>query len=195
MEKIILASASPRRKEILEKAGIKFKIITADVDESISADIPPYMAVMQTALKKAVAVAKTVQEGEYIISADTVVCIDGRILGKPKDEADAFEMLATLRGKVHQVLTGVCMMHLLTEHTATFCESTDVYFKEVTDEEILNYIKGGEPMDKAGAYGIQGEGAFLVSKIEGDFQNVVGLPLTRLKEFSKKEFSFTLNEE
>lgn len=149
MDKIILASASPRRREILSEANIKFDIITADIDESMDENIEPYLSVQQIALKKAAAVAKKIRGKAYIISADTVVCIDGKILGKPHDEDEAYKMLTMLSGNVHEVLTGVCVMQLPCCKAATFYEKTKVYFNKVTHEQILDYINSGEPLDKA----------------------------------------------
>jgi septum formation protein len=193
MEKIILASASPRRREILEKANIRFDIITADIDESMDDKIAPCLAAQQIALKKAAAVSKKVSGSAYVISADTIVCVEDRVLGKPRDEEEAFEMLTKLSGNSHEVITGVCIMQLPGCKAATFCDRTRVYFNKVSGDEISEYIKSGEPMDKAGAYGIQGKGSFLVSKIEGDYQNVVGLPIDALISFAEKEFSLSLN--
>lgn len=194
MEKIILASASPRRKAILSEAGVEFQIITADIDETMEEGVAPYLAVQQTALKKAAAVAAKYKGEACIISADTVVCIDDSVLGKPESREEAFEFLTRLRGRDHEVLTGVCVMHVPEGRAATFCSRTRVFFKTVSDEQIWEYIDSGEPMDKAGAYGIQGKGAFLVHGIEGDFNNVVGLPFDELADFAKKEFGLCLKK-
>lgn len=180
--KIILASGSPRRKEILENAGYDFEIVTADADESLKSGISPDEAVKYLAELKGDAVRK-VADG-VIISADTVVAFENEILGKPKNEDDAFRMLKLLSGKTHSVYTGVCVQN--GEKKAVFSEKTAVKFYELSDEEIIAYVKTGEPMDKAGAYGIQGKGAVLVEKIEGDYLNVVGLPLARLSRVLKE---------
>ena len=146
---IILASASPRRREILEKANINFKIIVSDADENIN-EKRPDVYVLEIAKRKAAAIEN---ENDIIIAADTAVSVEGRILGKPKDENDAFEMLKLLSGKKHSVYTGVCVRK--NEETVTFCEKSDVYFKKLEDVEICNYIASGEPFGKAGAFAIQ----------------------------------------
>lgn len=193
MKKLILASASPRRKEILENIGLEFDVVVSDTDEgSINGDnLPVSVYVQELALLKASAVAKTGNKKDgLIISADTVVRLDGKILGKPKDKDDAFRMLKMLSGKCHSVFTGVCVMR--TKNAFSVCSSveTKVYFKALSDEQIRTYVESGEPMDKAGAYGIQGLGSILVEKIDGDYFNVVGLPICKLSEILKEEFDF-----
>ena len=181
--KLILASASPRRREILKNAGFEFEVKTSEADETLPDGISPEDAVELLAKLKNEAVRA--ESDTTVISADTIVVCDGKILGKPKDEADAFDMLRTLSGREHFVYTGVCLRK--GEKKTVFFEKTAVYFYELCDSEISAYITTGEPMDKAGAYGIQGNGAVLVKKIDGDYLNVVGLPLARLvrelKEF------------
>ncbi len=179
--KLILASASPRRREILKNAGYKFEVITADADETLPPDISPEQAVKYLAELKNSAVAQN-NDG-IIVSADTVVAVDGKILGKPADEQDAENMLKMLSGRTHSVFTGVSVS--LGNKKTVFCEKTDVTFFDLSEKEILDYIKTGEPMDKAGAYGIQGRGALLVEKINGDYFNVVGLPIARLSRVLK----------
>lgn len=190
---IILASASPRRRDILSNIGVKFGIFTADCDEYIEEGILPFEAVMLLSLKKAAA-ASAYFEGEdkIIIGADTVVVFDNEILTKPKDADDAFLMLKKLSGKVHSVLTGVTLMRTSDAKSETFYEETFVKFKDLTDEEISAYIATGEPLDKAGSYGIQGIGSILIEKIDGDYFNVVGLPVSRLCEKLKNEFGINL---
>lgn len=193
MKKFILASASPRRKEILENIGLEFEVAVSDTDEGQvdAAALPVSVYVQELALLKATSVAKMRKSGdELIISADTVVCIDGEILGKPKDREDAFRMLKMLSGNCHSVFTGICVMN--TKNAFSVCNSveTKVYFRNLSDEQIQSYVESGEPMDKAGAYGIQGLGSVLVEKIDGDYFNVVGLPATKLSEILKKEFDF-----
>lgn len=174
--KLILASASPRRREILKNAGFEFEVKTSEADETIPEGISPEEAVQYLAkIKNEVIEA---DKNTTVISADTIVVCDGEILGKPKDEADAFDMLRTLSGREHFVYTGVCLRK--GEKKTVFFEKTAVYFYELRDSEISDYIATGEPMDKAGAYGIQGKGAVLVRKIDGDYFNVVGLPIARL---------------
>lgn len=183
--KIILASNSPRRKELLEQVGIEFEVMSSDVDE-ITDKTAPADVVMDLSRIKAEAVARN-NKGVVVLAADTVVAYNGQILGKPKDEADAFKMLKLLSGKAHQVFTGVTIVDEAGESNSFF-ESTDVLMYENSDELIKKYIATGEPMDKAGAYGIQGKGAVLVKEIKGDYNNVVGLPLSRVC----KELNFEL---
>ena len=183
-KKLILASGSPRRKEILEKAGFDFEIKVSDVDEGIEFGTPADL-VEKLSLIKAKDVANLVKaEGKHglVIGADTVVALDGLVYGKPKDKEEAFEMLKSLRGRAHSVFTGVSLVDAISGRRMTFHEETKVFFKNPSDDELKAYIEGGEPMDKAGAYAIQGEGAFLIERIEGDYLNVVGLPLDKLKE-------------
>lgn len=174
MKKIILASASPRRKELLATAGVEFEVLVSDADETIPEGTLPVDAAMLTAEKKALAVAGKCT-GAVVIGADTIVVLDGRILGKPKDEADAKAMLRFLSGREHEVITGVCLTD--GAKTKKFAKVSKVRFYELTDEEIAAYVATNEPMDKAGAYGIQGRGCVLVESIEGDYFNIVGLPV------------------
>ncbi len=183
MMKIILASGSPRRKELLLQAGIDFEVITSDIDEVCEAT-EPGQVVMELSMQKALAVAEKCP-GQVVLGADTVVAIDGNILGKPADEAEAFNMLSLLSGKKHMVFTGVTIIDKSSQ-AHVFFESTLVEMYELTEEEIRAYIATGEPMDKAGAYGIQGKGATLIKGIEGDYNNVVGLPLARVYRALKK---------
>lgn len=174
--KIILASASPRRREIMENAGYDFTVRVADADETLPDNISPEKAVIYLARLKGNAVSA--ENGETVISADTVVVLDGRILGKPKDKTDAVKMLTELSGKTHRVYTGVCVRQGAKEKVFSVC--TEVIFYPLKAEEITEYVDTGEPMDKAGAYGIQGKGALLVKEIHGDYNNVVGLPIAEL---------------
>ena len=177
-DKLILASASPRRREILEAAGIAFSVRPVDIDETMEPFLSPQMAVQLVAAKKAAAAAS--KEDGVVIGADTIVVNEGRSLGKPHSEEEAFSMLKQLSGKTHTVMTGIAVVHARDGRMRTHCEQTNLRFRTLSDAEILDYIKTGEPMDKAGAYGIQGKGGAFVEKIEGDFQNVVGLPLAAL---------------
>ena len=184
MSKIILASASPRRKELLAKAGISFTVIPAAGEEKRTSE-DPGEAVQQLARDKAEWVAQSLaecEEGTLVIGSDTIVVFENRILGKPKDRRDAAETLEKLQGNTHQVYTGVTVLERKAgkwvEHT--FFESTDVTFYPVSREEIQDYIATGEPMDKAGSYGIQGLFGIYVKGICGDYNNVVGLPVARL---------------
>lgn len=176
--KIILASASPRRKELMALAGIPFEARPVDADETILCCIPPEGAVMMLATRKAQLAAEHFPD-DLIIGADTIVAVGKHIYGKPDTSEEAFEMLSALSGKTHQVFTGVCI-YTKSGHRNAFCTRTDVTFFPLSEEEIRAYIATGEPMDKAGAYGIQGKGALLVEKIDGDYYNVVGLPISRL---------------
>ena len=177
----ILASGSPQRKEILEELGYQFEIKTGDYDESTVALDDPKEGVQKLALGKALA---AVQQPGLYLGSDTVVVLDGVVMGKPSDEQDAFRMLRSLSGRTHEVCTGVALVTVgedgTVEHTETFVEATEVRFFELTDEEIDRYIRTGEPMDKAGAYGIQGLGRVLVEGIRGDYETVVGLPAARV---------------
>lgn len=175
-EKMILASASPRRRELLNLAGFEFEVITSSVDEVVDPSLPPYELVVSLARQKACDVAKK-NTNRTVIGADTVVVLDGKVLGKPKNEQDAVDMLKALSGKTHEVYTGVCVVK--GSKSKDFYECTKVKFCELTDEQIKSYVATGEPMDKAGSYGIQGKGCVLVEGIEGDYFNVVGFPVSR----------------
>lgn len=185
MAEIILASASPRRKELLETAGISFTVKVADVEEVIEKNMSADKVVMSLALQKASAVAKDNPDA-VVIGADTVVVLDGEILGKPKSEENAVELLMMLSGRVHTVYTGVAIIK--GEKVKNFCEATQVEFYPLEKKEIEAYVATKEPMDKAGAYGIQGRGCVLIKKINGDYFNVVGLPVSavyrELRDFS-----------
>ena len=189
MEKIILASASPRRKELMTMASLSFDVIVSDCDETIEYDGPEDM-VRKLSLLKAKNVAEKIQKTEtephIVIGADTIVYFQNQILGKPKNEEDAFRMLQAMSGKTHTVYTGVTLIDSASGQTETFCEATKVEFYDVTDEEIRAYIATGDPLDKAGSYGVQGRGCFLVKRIEGDYFTVVGLPIAHLlRELAK----------
>ena len=176
---LILASQSPRRRELLGQMGLKgFKITSPDVDETVDENLHPSMVVEELSLRKAKAVAAHADQDDLIIAADTVVALEGTVLGKPSDEGDAFTMLSALSGNRHYVYTGVTVIQ--GDKTVTQHEVTTVTFRDVEPEEIDNYIATGEPMDKAGAYGIQGLGSLFISGIDGDYFNVMGLPIYRL---------------
>ncbi|MBR5233016.1 MAG: septum formation inhibitor Maf [Clostridia bacterium] len=172
--KIILASASPRRKELLTLAGIEYEVIVSQCEETLPDGITPDKAVEELARQKAEDVFSRNTDA-LIIAADTVVALGNTILGKPKDEEDAFNMLSSLSGRRHTVFTGVCIR--TKDKTDIFHVATQVEFYDLTEKEIKDYIATKEPMDKAGAYGIQGKGFALVKGIHGDYFNVVGLPL------------------
>lgn len=184
---LILASKSPRRKEILQGLGLEFICESPAVDESFPPKIEPSLLVRELAMRKAEAINVN-NSTDLVIAADTIVYHRGRILGKPKNEADALVMLRLLSGDVHTVYTGYAVKSMY----KTVCEycATNVHFRNLDDGEIMSYIKTGEPMDKAGAYGIQGIGALLVDRIEGDYLNVVGLPASSLMLCLKDNFGF-----
>ena len=192
MEKIILASSSPRRRELMAQAGFAFEVLVSEADETIETETPGEMVEVLSE-RKAAAVAEEIKKQGFteasvlLVGADTMVAIDGKKLGKPKDEKGAEEMLEELSGRTHQVYTGVTLIRLrkaengsILQESRTFSEGTDVSFYPLTKEEIRSYIATGEPMDKAGAYGIQGKAAVFVKEIKGDYNNVVGLPIARL---------------
>ena len=177
MAKIVLASGSPRRQELLARIGITdFDIRVPETEESFPAGLSPRQVVEYISREKADAVLCS--PDEIVITADTMVFLDDARLGKPADEADALRMLTALQGRHHTVCTGVTVRR--GEHFLTESESTEVTFRPATESELLAYIRTGEPMDKAGAYGVQGKGALLVEKLNGDFFNVMGLPVLRL---------------
>lgn len=188
---MILASASPRRKEILENFGFSFKTIIKNIDET-SDKTRAEEKILEIAEKKARAAAIDFPD-ENVVGADTVVVVDGKILGKPKDEKEAFSMLKSLSGRSHEVITAFSFININKNISYSDYEITKVYFKNLTDDEINWYINTKEPMDKAGAYGIQGKGAFFVEKIEGDFFSVMGFPLGKFVRFLNKT-GFNLND-
>ncbi|WP_031407953.1 Maf family protein [Geobacillus vulcani] len=175
--RFVLASRSPRRRQILELAGWPFDVQESHADETIPPGTPPGEAVQLLARRKVEAVMSSFPDA-YVLGADTIVVCDGRLLGKPRTEEEAFAMLRQLSGRTHDVWTGVAIA-LPQGSITSFAEKTAVTFWELGDEEIAAYIATGEPMDKAGAYGIQGRAALFVKRIEGDYLTVVGLPLSR----------------
>ena len=176
---LILASKSPRRRALLEQMGLTdFRIVVPDIEEHMDRDLPPAELVRQTSEEKARAVAAQVGPEAVVIAADTVVALDGAVLGKPADKEEAFRMLSLLSDSRHQVYTGLTVLH--GEQCDSVWEETAVTFRALTAEEIEAYIATGEPMDKAGAYGIQGYGALFIKGISGDYYNVMGLPVCRL---------------
>lgn len=193
MSRLILASASPRRRELLARIGLSFEILPARGEENPHSAIPEEM-VQELSAGKALEIYGSLEEQEkeeaVIIGADTLVAFGNRVMGKPQDEKDAFDMLFLLQGNTHQVYTGVTLLYTPKGETAckklTFLEKTDVTMYPMTEQEILEYIATGEPMDKAGAYGIQGRCAAYVREICGDYNNVVGLPVSRLYQELKR---------
>ncbi|MVX65255.1 Maf-like protein [Clostridium chromiireducens] len=184
--KIVLASASERRVELLNRLIKEFDIIVSDFDEDkvlFEGSIDRY--VKEIALGKAMHVKKKLNEDAIIIAADTIVTLDNKLLGKPKDEEDAFNIIKSLQGRKHLVYSGIVVMNTAKNVIKEESLATEVTFSEISDNEILEYIKTGEPLDKAGAYGIQGIGGIFVEEIRGCYYNVVGLPLNKLKSMLK----------
>lgn len=175
---IILASASPRRQELLRLLGVDFTIRTADLDERMDKTLPPEREVARLAREKAAAVAQTAAAEDIIIAADTIVVCQGAVLGKPKTTADAARMLHLLSGQTHEVLTGLCVQR--GAQTEGLVSRSTLRFRALSDAEIDAYIATGEPMDKAGSYGIQGRGSVFVEHLDGDYFSVMGLPLCPL---------------
>lgn len=175
---LILASASPRRKALLSLFGIPFTVRAADIDETMDPEKPPFDEVARVSRSKALAVSRG--EEDVVIAADTIVVCQGKVLGKPHSEEEAASMLRLLSGRDHQVMTGCTI--LFGDRAETFTEVTSLHFRPLSEKEIQKYVQSGEPMDKAGAYGIQGGAALFCEKLEGDYYNVMGLPVCRLYE-------------
>ncbi len=182
---LVLASGSPRRFRILTEAGITFRQIIPNIDENGGPEIPPEQLAEQLARKKAEAVRKETDEREVILGCDTIVVLDNAILGKPESKEHAFEILSLLSGRKHTVCSAVAFVKP-DGRTISGYEQTDVFFNAVTDDEIRQYIETGEPLDKAGAYGIQGFGAFLVDTYKGNLDNIIGLPMTLVNDLAGK---------
>ena len=175
---LILASQSPRRQQLLQLLRVNFTVKPADIDEAMDPTLPPQQEVARVSRLKAEATPRN--PGDVIIAADTIVVLGNRVLGKPTDKADAITMLQALSGRDHQVMTGITVLR--DGDAITHTEITDVHFRPLTKYEILSYVETGEPMDKAGAYGIQGYAAPFVEGIRGDYYNVMGLPVCRLQQ-------------
>ena len=173
---LILASASPRRQELLKLFGVPFVVRVADIDETMDLTQPAYDEVARVSKLKALAIPRN--DGDVVIAADTIVVCEGRVLGKPRDEADAIATLKLLSGRDHQVMTGCTV--LFGDRCESFTEVTDLHFRELSDREIARYVASGEPMDKAGSYGIQGGAALFCTHMVGDYYNVMGLPVCAL---------------
>ena len=178
---LILASGSPRRRELMGLFGRPFVVRSADIDETMDPRKAPFDEVARVSRLKALAVAR--EQGDVVIAADTIVVCDGRVLGKPHTVERAVEMLRLLSGREHQVMTGVTVA--LGDRVETFTEVTTLHFRPLTDREITRYAESGEPLDKAGAYGIQGGAALFCTGMEGDYYNVMGLPVCRLGQTLK----------
>ncbi len=190
MKTIILASASSRRKELLEKIGLKFEVEPSNSEEKIIPGLRPHELAKSLSLEKAKAVASK-RKNALIIAADTFGVLNGKVLGKPHAEREARKMLKAISGKPHLVITGFTIIDTESNKAISNSVETKVYIKRLTPDEIDAYVKSKEPLDKAGGYAIQGLGAVIVEKIEGDFFNVIGLPLNALAE-SLKEFGVTI---
>ncbi|MGB9833437.1 MAG: Maf family protein [bacterium] len=185
MKKFYLASASPRRKQLLKLLGVEYTVVPSRIKEIFLLGELPEMACQRLALDKAIHAASKLKEG-VVLGCDTIVVVDSDILGKPRNPEEAIFMLRKLSGKRHMVYTGLALLDLENSEILTDYECTSVYFRELDEEEITNYVKSGEPIGKAGAYAIQGKAAIFVERIEGCFYNVVGLPLYRLHMLLKK---------
>lgn len=179
---LILASASPRRQELLKLFGVPFCVRVADIDETMDLTRPAFDEVARVSRLKAQAVERTVDD--TVIAADTIVVCEGKVLGKPHSEAEAAEMLQLLSGRDHQVMTGCTVLR--GDLCETFTEVTDIHFRPLTEKEIARYVASGEPMDKAGSYGIQGGAALFCDRMAGDYYNVMGLPVCRLGQVLRK---------
>ena len=184
-KKIILASTSPRRKELFTKLGLPFEIESSDYEEDMTLKIPPIKLAKVLSYGKAAAVAKKHKEG-IVIGADTFVALKNHLLGKPKDKAEAKIMLKKLSGKRVDILTGLTIINISTGKKVSLTDIVKVYIRKLSESEIDNYIASGEPLDKAGAFAIQGLGAVIIKRIEGDFQSAMGLPLFILAKELKK---------
>lgn len=185
MDKLVLASASPRRRELMSLLGVPFEVIVSNVSEVIDKPLPPEEMVKELALQKALAVAENLTKG-LVIGADTIVVNKTRILGKPANDEEAFTMLKELSGQEHHVYTGVALVDKVSGEQEVAAEVTAVKFRVLTDGEIRAYLATGEPFDKAGAYAIQGRAAVFIEGIKGDYYNVVGLPIYRLAQLLKR---------
>ena len=181
---IILASKSPRRRALMQQIGLQFAVMTEDVDERMDPSVPIEQEIARVSLKKALAVQAGVSPEDIVVAADTMVCVDNRRLGKPADRADAARMLRQLSGRSHTVITGLSVVRGDRRESCTV--STDIHFRPLTEGEIAAYIASGEPMDKAGAYGIQGLAAIFVDRLDGDYYNVMGLPVCTLAQLLRR---------
>lgn len=184
VKNLILASSSPRRAELLKQIGLNYQIMVCDVDETLLPGMRPPELVEFLAERKAAAVARNLHEG-IVLGADTVVVWQGQVLGKPLNEEDAFSMLVKLQGSTHDVYTGVALIDVHSGKIMVGHEKTRVFFRNIEEDEIRRYVASGEPLDKAGAYGVQGLAAIYINKLEGCYTNVVGLPLARLSVMLK----------
>lgn len=191
MNRIILASASPRRRELAEKLGYEFEVMSVSADEAFDAELSPEENVEAAAVRKAAAGARAAKlaDNDVVLGADTVVVQDGRVLGKPHSRAEAKAMLTALSGKSHVVLSGVGI--IAASRSMSFCAKTTVRFSPLSEAQIEEYLNSGEPFDKAGAYGIQGQAAKFIEGIDGDYYNVMGLPINRIYRVLRAYFGFS----
>ncbi|MEJ8553155.1 Maf family protein [Tepidibacter sp. Z1-5] len=189
---IVLASASPRRKELLSNLNLDFKIMKSYIEEFVNDKYTPESIAMSLSFQKAIDVANKTGKNSIVIGADTIVVLDEKILGKPKDEQDAFNTLNQLSGKCHKVITGISVLRLSDNKKIIDYEVTKVKMREFSEDEIKRYIKTTEPMDKAGSYAIQGYGSLLVEQINGDYFNVVGLPVSKLGQILYRHFDVNI---
>ncbi|OPY69054.1 MAG: Maf-like protein YhdE [Syntrophorhabdus sp. PtaU1.Bin050] len=180
-DSIVLASESTRRVDILRTLGISFSIIPPDIEETRRKDETPQEFARRVSYEKALKVGSHFPD-KWVIGADTIVVLKGKVLGKPKNERDAFAMLKTLRGKWHKVITGYCVLNLSKDIVSRDIVETKVFVRDMTDEEIIRYIKTSEPLGKAGSYAVQGKGGYMVKEIKGSYTNVVGLPICEIAE-------------
>ncbi|MDR2017548.1 MAG: Maf family protein [Syntrophobacterales bacterium] len=180
-DSIVLASESTRRVDILRSLGISFSIIPPDIDERKKKDESPRDFTLRVSMEKALKVGEHFTD-KWVIGADTIVVNKGRVLGKPRDEADAFNMLRSLRGKWHKVITGYCILNVLKDIMHRDAIETRVHVRDLSDEEIMRYVKTSEPLGKAGSYAVQGKGGYMVKEIKGSYSNVVGLPICEVAE-------------
>lgn len=192
MNKIILASSSPRRKELLEKYKLNIKTIQPEIEEVERVEENPIQIAMSLAFEKAYKVSRQLNNGEVVIGADTMVVFNNKIFGKPKNREEAYEMLSLLNGKEHNVITGISIIKVNSNLKVVDYEKTKIKFRKLSKSQIERYIETGEPMDKAGGYGIQGYGEILVGKINGSYSNVVGLPVGKLDYLFKKFFDIKI---
>ncbi|MBR2726834.1 MAG: septum formation inhibitor Maf [Solobacterium sp.] len=188
MRKLILASQSPRRKELMEKCGLTFEIEAADIDETMDEAEDLREEVQRLAYRKAQHVLER-HPSAVVVGSDTIVVVDGEVLGKPKDEEDARQMLRKLSGRSHEVMTGLCILR--EDRCFTDVSVSTVWFETLDEEEIINYVRTGEPMDKAGAYAVQGIASRYISRMEGDYYAIMGLPLSIVYETLKDRSWFT----
>ncbi len=189
--KLVLASQSPRRRELLEREGLTFDVIPSGCEEIVPEGISPEMLVKELAILKARDVAAQIKDKDaLIIGADTVVALDDQILGKPIDREDAKRMLRSLSNSTHRVFTGICVIRKSDATLFACSECTEIIFRQLTEQEIDEYVESGESDDKAGAYAVQAGGGHFVKSIVGDFDNVVGLPIKKLLEVLRDEFQY-----